>query len=167
MKIKQLQTIIMRTKPLNKFAFLAILLSLVSCDTNKVYDEYFAIDEAGWNSSKSIDFEVELNPSEGEVFDILIGLRNNNDYLYSNLFLFVEVQNPLGERSIDTLQYLLAEPSGKWVGSGVGAIKHNIFKYKESQALATGAYKFKLRQGMRSTMLYGLEDVGLRIERVN
>jgi len=166
MKIKQLQ-IIMRTKALSKFAFLAILLLFVSCDSNKVYDEYLAIDDAGWESSKSIDFEVELNPFEGEVFDILIGLRNNNDYLYSNLFLFVEVQNPLGERTIDTLQYLLAEPSGKWIGSGVGAIKHNIFNYKESQVLAKGVYKFKLRQGMRSSMLYGLEDVGLRIESVN
>jgi gliding motility-associated lipoprotein GldH len=139
----------------------------VSCDGNKVYDEYIAIQPSGWASTDTIDFSVELNHTQGELYDVLIGLRNNNDYLYSNLFLFVEVENPMGETSIDTLQYLLAEPNGSWIGTGIGSIKHNLFKYKESQDLQEGIYKFKIRQGMRSNILLGLEDIGIRIESVN
>jgi gliding motility-associated lipoprotein GldH len=167
MKIKLQQTITMRTKSLNKFAFLVSLLLLVSCDSNKVYDEYVAINPEGWISTETIDFSVELNSTQGDLYDVLIALRNNNDYLYSNLFLFVEVENPMGETSIDTLQYLVAEPNGSWVGTGIGSIKHNLFKYKESQDLQTGIYKFKIRQGMRSHILLGLEDIGIRIESVN
>ena len=118
-------------------------------------------------ANESIDFSVELNPTTGELYDVLVGLRNNNEYLYSNLFLFVEVENPLGEISIDTLQYLLAEPDGTWIGSGVGSIKQNLFKYKEAQSFEEGLYKFKFSQGMRSSILMGLEDIGLRIERTN
>ena len=157
----------MRTKNLNKFAVLVILLILVSCDSHKAYDEYVAINSEGWTSTETIDFSVELSQTEGTLYDVLIGLRNNNDYLYSNLFLFVEVENPLGETSIDTLQYLLAEPKGNWIGSGIGSIKHNLFKYKESQEFKAGIYKFKISQGMRSNTLFGLEDIGLRIERIN
>ena len=73
----------------------------------------------------------EIDAQEGVLFNYLIGLRNNNDYLYANIFFFVDVESPDGERQIDTLQYLLAEPGGKWLGSGVGEIKFNLFKFKE------------------------------------
>ena len=167
MKIKLQQTITMKVKSLNKFAFLVSLLLIVSCDGNKVYDKYVAINPEGWIITETIDFSVELNSTQVDLYDVLIGLRNNNDYLYSNLFLFVEVENPIGETTLDTLQYLLAEPSGSWIGKGVGSIKHNLFKYKESQNLQEGIYKFKIRQGMRSNILLGLEDIGVRIEIVN
>ena len=164
MKIKLQQTITMKVKSLNKFAFLVSLLLIVSCDGNKVYDEYVAINSEGWIITETIDFSVELNSTQADLYDVLIGLRNNNDYLYSNLFLFVEVENPIGETTLDTLQYLLAEPNGSWIGNGVGSIKHNLFKYKESQNLQEGIYKFKIRHGMRSNILLGLEDIGVRIE---
>jgi len=62
---------------------------------------------------------------------------------------------------------LLAEPNGKWLGSGVGAIKHNLFKFKQEQSMEAGIYKIKFSHGMRDEMLLGIEDVGFRIERSN
>ena len=108
-----------------------------------------------------------MKASEGSVFNYLIGLRNNNDYLYSNIFFFVDIENSAGAHRLDTLQYLLAEPNGKWIGSGVGAIKHNLFKFKQEQSLDEGIYKVKLSQGMRDDVLMGIEDIGFRIERSN
>jgi len=157
----------MAIRNLNKIVLILSLLFVVSCDTNKVYDEYQAINSDGWLSTESIDFEIEMKASEGSLFNYLIGLRNNNDYLYSNIFFFVDVENPAGEHRLDTLQYLLAEPNGKWIGSGVGAIKHNLFKFKQEQSLDEGIYKVKLSQGMRDDVLMGIEDIGFRIERSN
>jgi gliding motility-associated lipoprotein GldH len=80
------------------------------------------------------------------------------------MFFFVDVESPDGEHQIDTLQYLLAEPGGKWLGSGVGEIKYNLFKFKEDQTMQSGVYKFSIAHGMRDDLLLGIEDVGLRIE---
>ena len=153
-------------KNLNSLLFLASLLLLVSCDFNKVYDEYTAINSNGWSVTDTVSFEVEMSSTEGELYDCLLGLRNNNDYLFSNVFLFVEVENPKGETRVDTLQYLLAESNGTWLGTGVGEIKHMLLTYKEAQAFEEGVYTYKIVHGMRDEVLYGLEDIGLRIESV-
>lgn len=157
----------MELKNLNKFGLFIALLLLVSCDSNKVFDEYKAISADGWMATESVDFEIEMGDTEGSLFNYLIGLRNNNDYLYSNIFFFVDIENPAGVHQLDTLQYLLAEPNGKWIGSGVGAIKYNLFKFKEEQTLESGLYKVKLSHGMRNDVLIGIEDIGFRIERSN
>jgi gliding motility-associated lipoprotein GldH len=152
---------------LSKFGFIVALLFLVSCDTPKVYDEYQTINSDGWLTTESVDFEIEMDAVEGSGFNYLIGLRNNNDYLYSNIFFFVDVENPAGAHQQDTLQYLLAQPNGKWIGAGVGAIKHNLFKFKQDQSMEAGIYKIKLSHGMRDEVLVGIEDIGFRIERSN
>mgnify|MGYP000371275781 FL=1 len=85
----------------------------------------------------------------------------------TNNVLFLDVETPSGVTYTDTLQYLLARPDGKWVGAGLGAIKHNLFKYKESQSMENGLYKFNISHGMRSELLTGIEDIGFRIEKTN
>lgn len=152
---------------LNKIGVLLALLLFASCDTAKVYEEYQSIPTDGWLTSNSIDFEIEIEEQEGVLVDYLIGMRNNNEYLYSNIFLFADIESPSGIHQLDTLQYLLAEPSGKWIGTGVGAIKYNLFKFKEEQSLTSGLYKIKLSHGMRNDVLMGIEDLGFRIERSN
>lgn len=157
----------MKLIKLNSIAFLFTLISIVSCDSNKVYDAYLPINPDGWLLTDTLVFEVEMAAQQTHASNYLIGLRNNNEYLFSNVFLFVEIENPLGQKQIDTLQYLVAEPNGKWKGAGVGAIKSNVFKYKESQLMEEGIYTFKITHGMRNNVLMGLEDIGLRIESVN
>ncbi|MCS5663601.1 MAG: gliding motility lipoprotein GldH [Flavobacteriales bacterium] len=157
----------MAKRNLNKLGLFVALLLFASCDRSKVFDVYHGIDSGGWNSDEALDFEVEITSQEGRLFNYLIGLRNNNDYLYANIFFFVDVESPNGELQRDTLQYLLAEPGGKWLGSGVGEIKFNLFKFKEGQAMQSGVYKFSIAHGMRDDLLLGVEDVGLRIEESN
>jgi len=152
---------------LNKSGFFAVLLLFASCDRSKVFDLYQDVDPGGWSSSEALEFEVEIDAQEGVLFNYLIGLRNNNDYLYANIFFFVDVESPDGERQTDTLQYLLAEPGGKWLGSGVSEIKYNLFKFKEEQTMQSGVYKFSIAHGMRDDLLLGIEDVGLRLEESN
>ena len=105
------------------------LLIFSSCDYTKVFSSYKEVDPIGWNYTEAIDFEFEIDNNK-TLFNYLIGLRNNNDYLYSNIFFFVDIKNPDGNYIRDTLQYLLAEPNGKWKGSGVGEIKFNLFQFK-------------------------------------
>tara|TARA_B110000977_G_C10978641_1_gene455215 strand:+ start:496 stop:969 length:474 start_codon:yes stop_codon:yes gene_type:complete len=157
----------MKIVNLNKLIFLFASAVLISCDSTKIYDAYIAVNPSGWEASKPIEFEVEVDASQDHKFNYVIGLRNNNEYLYANLFLFVATEDPSGAIHTDTLQYLLAEPNGKWKGAGIGAIKHHMFVYKEAQVLTDGIYKFRIAHGMRTDTLFGIEDIGLRIESTN
>ena len=152
---------------LYKIGFFIALLFFTSCDHSKVFNEYQEINPNGWSFTEALDFEVDIQEQQGHFFNYLIGLRNNNDYLYANIFFFVDIESPNGKHQIDTLQYLLAQPDGKWLGSGVGEIKYNLFKFKELQMMKTGVYKFSISHGMRDDLLLGIEDVGLRIEGAN
>ena len=138
-----------------------------SCDRSKVFDLYKEVDSQGWDVTDTIGFKVEIDSQENGLYNTFIGLRNNNDYLYANIFFFVDVEYPSGLHRIDTLQYILAAPDGKWLGSGVGEIKYNLLKFKENEIMQSGLYKYKIVHGMRDDLLIGIEDIGLRIERSN
>ena len=115
------------------------------------------IDGISWGDAKEILFKLineELNPIRTKFEE----LRNNNDYLYANIFFFVDVEHPSGLHRTDTLQYILAAPDGKWLGSGVGEIKYNLLKFKENETMQSGLYKYKIIHGMRDDILIGVED---------
>lgn len=157
-------------KVINKEALICLLLlvlSLYSCDSTKLYDEYANIPDEGWSLKDTVQFDLVIPEGELQAYDYLIGLRNNNDYLYANIFFYVIIKESNGLQITDTLQYLLAEPSGKWLGSGVGEIKHNLLIYKEQQMLRAGKYSVSIVHGMRDEVLQGIEDVGFRVERSN
>ena len=157
----------MTTIKLVKLCIFCAFLFFVSCDRSKVFDLYLEIDSQGWQAIDTIGFESEIDSQKDVLYNTLIGLRNNNDYLYANIFFFVDVEHPSGSHRTDTLQYILAAPDGKWLGSGVGEIKYNLLKFKENEIMQPGLYKYKMVHGMRDDALIGIEDVGLRIERSN
>ena len=157
----------MTATKLGNVCLFSALLFFVSCDRSKVFDLYFEIDSQGWQATDTIGFEFEIDSQKDDLHNILIGLRNNNDYLYANIFFFVDVEHPNGLHRTDTLQYILAAPDGKWLGSGVGEIKYNLLKFKQNQTMQSGLYKYKIVHGMRDDVLIGIEDIGLRIERSN
>ena len=163
-KIRQTEVKKMTRPKRNNIGVLFALILFSSCSYDNLFDSYIDLPAEGWRSDVIYDFEVEIDAAQGVSYDYLIGLRNNNDYLYANIFFFAQMEGPDGVIYRDTLQYLLAEPNGKWLGSGVGEIKHNLFKYKETQLLQSGFYRFRLSHGMRDDLLVGIEDVGLRIE---
>jgi gliding motility-associated lipoprotein GldH len=141
-----------------------VLLLMMSCQQPNVYDVYRSIPNTGWHLNDTITFEISGIENEN-AHDFLIAVRHNNDYLYANMFLYANMLSPNGEKMVDTLHYLMAEPSGRWLGTGVGAIKHHLFSYKTKQPMDKGLYRFSLVHGMRDSVLTGIEDIGFRIEK--
>jgi gliding motility-associated lipoprotein GldH len=144
--------------------FCFFFLIFTSCDSHKIADSYQNIPENAWHINRSVAFEFNISESTDKI-DFLIGLRNNNEYRYSNIFFFVDLMFPDGSLERDTVQFLLAEPNGKWLGEGIGPIKHLILTYKENQETQSGTYKFNISHGMRDSILLGIEDIGFRIEK--
>lgn len=144
--------------------FWAFIGLLVSCTSKPYYEEYMEIPSSGWNQDSVAKFKVKVDDT---ISDFLIGinLRNNNNYPYSNIYLFREIYSPKALEFRDTMEFILADDYGKWLGKGVGELKTNQWQFA-SRGLRfkkRGTYTFTLCQAMREENLIGIEDIGITI----
>lgn len=151
-----------------KLLFLLLIVAVISsCDPDRVYDQSYTTGESGWDNDSVYHYEIMVNDTIG-LNDFYINIRNNTDYPYSNIYLFVTTVFPNGHSTRDTIECILADKNGMWLGSGSGRIKDNqILLQKALRFPLKGAYHFSLEQGMRMEQLKGVEDVGIRIEKHN
>jgi gliding motility-associated lipoprotein GldH len=148
-----------------KYLILLFLLAFVySCDSNRIYEENLAVDEEGWRADdiKTFQFEIEDTIS---ALNLYINLRTSTDYQYSNIYLFLYSEYADGYADKDTLEFILAEPDGRWLGESSGTVVENKIVISSGGRFATkGTYTFKLEQAMREEVLPEVLDVGFRVE---
>ncbi len=147
------------------FSAISLLFILISCDENRILDDYKSMPDAIWLKNDLVEFNFTLEDtlSKNNVF---IKIRNTVDYPYSNIYLFTKVSFPDGKVLIDTLEYEMTDAEGMWLGDGVSGIKNNLLFFKKNVIFyEKGNYKFSVQQGMRTDSLVGIHDVGLRVER--
>ncbi|TXK78618.1 gliding motility lipoprotein GldH [Mesonia sp. K4-1] len=147
------------------------LVSVISCDSKQVYDEYKSIPNA-WAKDSVVKFEIK-NIDSLQTYNLFFNVRNNSDYKYNNLFLISKMQFPNGKQITDTLEYEMAYPNGDFMGTGAGEVKENKLWYKENvRFLEDGAYTVTLEQAMRENgevegikNLEGILEIGFRVEK--
>ncbi|HNY03081.1 MAG TPA: gliding motility lipoprotein GldH [Bacteroidales bacterium] len=147
------------------FALFAILAALTGCDPGRVYEEHQAIREGIWNVRDKKEFRTEINDLATS-YNVYLDIRNDRDYPYSNLFLFMDTEYPGGKISRDTVELTLADYDGRWLGSGTGSVKFSRFLFrKDVKFRERGKYRFLFEQAMRINELHGIRDIGIRIEK--
>ncbi len=148
--------------------FFGLIFTLISaCDRNVVFEKYQPTCENGWYKDSLIVFTIPVTDTL-QNHNLYINVRNDIKYKYSNLWLFVEINQPGKISTTDTLEVLLADPSGKWLGEGFGAIKTRQMIYKSGVYFpVSGEYKVNIQHGMREEILKGITDIGFRIEKMN
>jgi gliding motility-associated lipoprotein GldH len=148
-------------------ALLASLFLFASCNMNIVYDEQVPVEDGKWPFDQSARFDVDISDTLNG-FDFYLLLRNDDRYRYSNLFIFMTTRFPNGNLTRDTLEFVLADAEGRWLGKGWGSIRENDILLRENLNFPlAGKYEFILQQAMREDTLVGITDVGLRIEKNN
>lgn len=142
----------------------ALLFS--ACDSKRLYEENKEIPDGLWAASNKIDFHFTI-PDSVTYYNVFINVRNASQYAYSNLYLFLTTTYPDGTTSKDTVNCLLQDPSGKWLGQGLGDLWDNRLFFKSTVKFRKpGDYKVEYEQAMRVDPLPMIMDVGLRVERV-
>ena len=150
-----------------KSYFIVLLLSVAftSCDSKRIYEENYTITDQVWNNKNIMVYGVEITDTINPC-NVYINVRNASDYPFCNLFMFLETRYPNGSFSKDTLECVLADATGKWLGSGSGDIWDNQILFKKNVVFKQkGKYFFNLEQAMRLQNLPQILDVGLRIEK--
>jgi len=142
-------------------------LLLSGCDTGRVYEEFHEIPSYNWNKGDTVSFDTEIKDTN-EAYNMILHIRNGENYPYRNLYLFLTTGYPDGRISVDTLEFYFYEEGGKPLGKCSGDICNNSFLIEQNVRFdQAGKYRFGFVHGMRREdgILPYVMDVGLRIEK--
>jgi gliding motility-associated lipoprotein GldH len=156
----------------NALILALIMLLLASCNKDVVYSQYERIDEnVGWSKNKLLKFEYDSKDTN-QLYDVYINVRNAESYPFRNLFMFLHTTYPSGKKTTDTIECILADERGKWLGSGMGDLYDNSILFKKNAHFReTGKYTFEFEQAMRYADKNSIDplplimDVGITIEK--
>lgn len=145
---------------------LLIAIFALSCDSSRIFEQNTAMENDLWPKTRQVGFSFDIEDTD-QLYNLSINIRNKNDYPYNNIFLLVEMNSPDNKYFTDTLEFDLADKTGRWTGSGIGNVWLNQFPLvKGVKMLVPGTYSVKIGHGMRDDSLVAISDVGLRVERL-
>ena len=146
------------------FIMLAIVVAAASCGRKYLYDDIHNLPKTGWSADEKERFEFEVADTNA-TFLFYFHVRHKLDYRFSNLYVFMETRFPNGNIARDTLECILAEPDGRWIGKGYGRLKENLILLNPTLKFPLkGKYTLDIQHAMREEELKGLTDIGIRIE---
>ena len=136
---------------------------LVSCESPSEFESNQPINPQGWSAVEPVHFEFETNDTI-QLHNFYLDVRNREDYAFSNIFFYVEMEFPNGKKSIDTVECMLANEQGQWLGESTANLFDHEFLYQRAKQFPLGGrYKIDIRHGMRVDELKGISDVGFKL----
>ena len=140
-----------------------------TAEPKRIFEQNTEIVSGIWNNKNIVKFEVNIADTITP-HNFYINVRNAGSYPYSNLYLFLETEFPNKTLSRDTVECILADPMGRWLGRGTGFVFADHIQAKVLYKLgnrfpSAGRYTMQLEQGMRMEPLPAVIDVGVSVER--
>jgi gliding motility-associated lipoprotein GldH len=134
------------------FYFILFYFILSACDNN-TYKNYYSFENGIWNTDSVVNFTFTVNDTT-KYYDISLKIRHTVYYEYQNLFLFLDNLRQ------DTVEIMLAEKSGKWLGNGINDIREFEFLLEQKkQFFELKKYTLSVEQAMRYGAFEKLEDL--------
>jgi gliding motility-associated lipoprotein GldH len=138
---------------------------MTGCNKSTIFEAQETIENNTWGYQDFVRFNVPINDSTIP-YNYYMMIRNTTDYTYSNLYLFVRTRFPDGTLHADTINLMLADVSGKWLGKGIGKYRMQQFLISPNAFFPQqGEYIFEVEQAMREKELQGINSVGIKIEK--
>jgi gliding motility-associated lipoprotein GldH len=137
---------------------------VTSCSHNEIFLEYRSFKKSEWERKDVAVYHVDINNTT-DLFDVSLEIRNNNNYPFRNIWLFVDFQVPGESVRTDTIGFDLADVYGKWYGKGINQYNFTA-PYKTGVRFPRrGIYTCSVRHGMHTNPLTGISDIGLKISK--
>lgn len=142
-----------------------VILCLWSCKQQEVYYKFEPISQNQWDKGSELCFDLDsvtINPLQ--TYTINVEISHNIIYAYRTLWLYLDqtLQDNIIVR--DTVECLLSNENGSWLGSGNGATRQLSFLYKTDISVdTTFQNQICISHGMQDLQLKGIEKIGLKI----
>jgi gliding motility-associated lipoprotein GldH len=155
----------LRMKPKYIYFSLLIILICLSCKNREAYYNFYELKDSEWSKLDTLYFDIDSAAIQlNTPYDICIELVNNSDYPYQNIWLYFQDNFERNSFVKVEKQYELADPLGKWYGSGFGSLYELSLDYKKRISFSEKRnYQLKVVQGMRDEPLVGIEKIGVRL----
>jgi gliding motility-associated lipoprotein GldH len=140
--------------------WILVFLCFFSCSEKEVFSEFYSVENGSWDREKPAVFEINVNDTLSR-YNLDLVVRNNDDYPFRNLWLFIDRENPDGTMVSDSLNIELADVYGKWYGKGMSLYSLSVSCGSDLQFPHSGNYVYNIRQGMRENPVKGISDIGL------
>lgn len=155
-------------RQITKYVFIVLSVASValsSCSKGIVFSKYETFKDQEWFSKNKVTFDMDITDATS-LNDISIMVRHADAYPYSNLYLFLTTKYPDGKSTTDTLECILANDKGEWMGDGAGDIFDITIPLKKSVRFPlVGKYSFTFEQAMRTDPLPLIMDFGMEVKK--
>ena len=140
-----------------------LLLVATSCRRGVFYEDILPVKNETWSLNDTLHFAFDITDTM-QYYTIYMDIRNSIDFGTQNLYLFMDTEDPRGTVNRDTLEFLLADAHGNWVGKGNGRLKdYQYLFYPKVRFPYSGTYKFSFVQAMRTEKLEGIANFGMTL----
>ena len=148
---------------MRNWVLVLIAIVLVSCGPEAVYQKMNAIPDSNWSQDSTFSYEIDMTNETG-LIDLNLEIRHAGNYPYANLFVFLSSEFPDRKGRVDTIECVLARPTGEWYGSGLGDLYSLSIPFRKNvQFNQEGIYTMRLSHGMRQDTLEGIADIGITL----
>lgn len=138
---------------------------LAACRNDSVSSAHQDIDEQGWAITDTVYLPIDVEDTT-QVYDIALMLRHTEQYVYQNLWFFVQCTDSLSPLQCDTVMACLADDRGRWLGTHAGRYYAGyVIMEHELVFPHAGVYTFAVVHGMRDEVITGIADVGLELRK--
>ena len=127
----------------------------------------------GWPQHEEVQFRFTPEKINSPT-NLFLYLRNNDDYPFANIHLITMLENPIGEKLIDTLSYTMATPDGEWLGEGLLVHESKLWFKEAYRFRVVGEHRLTIKPAIRHNehaesidVLKGITEVGLGIEQIH
>ncbi len=156
----------MKTSVLKYLGILLISLITIACHRNRIYEGNVEIPQGVWNMDSLVRFDFEIADTTIP-YNLNLQLRTATYYPAMNLWLFVTIISPGGQMQRDTMECILANERGKWLGDCMGDICDTEIPYKQYVAFPEiGPYTILIQHGMRMENLPAVLETGMTVEKM-
>jgi len=152
------------------FSAVIILAGFSGCLPSPYYQKDVVVPQYAWGYSFQPSFRFEIADTTA-LYNLYFIIRHTEAYPFSNIWMWVYTKQP-GDTSYmrSRIEIPLAEPSGKWLGRGMGEIWEQRMPITRNdnpmQFNRPGVYEIKLEQNMRINPLPEVLQIGLRVEKL-
>ena len=151
-----------------RFSFLIFIIFIFNACQNRVaHNHNVEFKEDVWKWAEEFQTSVEINDTI-TTYNIFLTFELTEDFPFSNLYLFINTFLPDNNVLTDTVNCMLFDKHGKWLGkSRFGKIRNKLPYKTNVRFPLSGKYQFEIEQAMRLEDLYGISSCGLLIEEYN
>ncbi len=152
----------MSNSPIKPFILALLAAALSACD-RPAFLAYTAIDDSQWERSDAQHFTAVI-PADGD-YDITLLLRVDRSFPFLSLTVIAdETVSPSRERRSTPVTIDIYNDNGTALGSGIGLLNYSA--PVSTRRFSRGdTLNVSVRHDMRSVILPGVANVGLRIEK--